>query len=180
MPDPMRDKGSLPYKTSFSESVFRDYAEGLHVFLRKRMASREDADDVFQTIFERLAKVKKTELVDRPRAYLFGIAFHVVREFYLQEKRHSVVSFDSQAIEKADASLQYAQDDDVARRQSLVEQLERNLAALPDKQRRVLLAVKRDGLTYEEASRVTGISLHMVRKLIVQAKARMLEMTWDR
>src|SRR5689334_10826307 len=60
--------------------------------------------------------------------------------------------------------------DDAAERLNLRHQLDKALAALPENQRKVLLACKRDGMSYEEASRATGISLHMVPKYLVQAK----------
>ncbi len=164
---------------SFTTSLFREYAEDLHSFLLKRLGSRENADDVFQTVFERVMKVRKADLVRQPHAYLFGIAFHVVREFWIREKRDAVMSFDSAAIEKAGKSLEHANSDDAAERLNLRRQLDRALAALPENHRKVLLACKRDGMSYEEASRATGISLHMVPKYLVQAKARLMMMSWD-
>ena len=168
-----------PHDQSFAASVFREYADDLHAFLRRRLRSGENTDDVFQTIFERLIKVQKTDLVRQPHAYLFGIAFHVLREFWIREKRDQFVSFDSPAIDRADASIEHAQRDDAAEQLSLRCQLDQALAALPENHRKVLLACKRDGMSYEEAARATGISLHMVPKYLVQAKARMMAMTWD-
>jgi RNA polymerase sigma-70 factor (ECF subfamily) len=168
-----------PVDDSFAASLFQEYAADLHAFLLKRIGSRENADDVFQTVFERVMKIQRTELVQQPHSYLFGIAFHVVREFWIREKRDSVLSFDSAALERADKSLEHANLDDAAHRLNLRRQLERALTALPENQRKVLLACKRDGMSYEEASRATGISLPMVPKYLVQAKARLMAMSWD-
>jgi RNA polymerase sigma factor (sigma-70 family) len=176
-PEAMRDQ-KRPSE-GFTASLFREYAADLHAFLLKRLGSRENADDVFQTVFERVMKIRKADLVRQPHAYLYGIAFHVVREFWIREKRDAVMSFDSAAIEKADKSLAHASADEVSERLNLRRQLDQALAALPENHRKVLLACKRDGMSYEEASRATGISLHMVPKYLVQAKARLMMMSWD-
>jgi RNA polymerase sigma-70 factor (ECF subfamily) len=177
MPEPTRDR-ERP-SDSFATSLFREYAADLHAFLLKRLGSRENADDIFQTVFERVIRIRKADLVRQPHAYLFGIAFHVVREFWIREKRDAVMSFDSGAVEQAGQTLEHARADDAAEQLSLRRQLEKALAALPENHRKVLLACKRDGMSYEEASRATGISLHMVPKYLVEAKARMMAMTWD-
>lgn len=163
----------------FATTLFQEYAEALHTFLLKRIGSKEAADDVFQTVFERVMKVQKPHLVQQPHAYLFGIAFHVVREFWIREKRDAVVAYDSPALDKADRTLRHANADDNEERLNLRRQLDKALASLPANHRNVLLACKRDGMSYEEASRATGISLHMIPKYLIQAKARMMAMSWD-
>jgi RNA polymerase sigma-70 factor (ECF subfamily) len=177
MPKPMRDPGK---EESFAASLFNEYAEMLHRFLRRRMGSTEDADDVFQTIFERLSRMPKAERVQKPQAFLFGIAFHVVREHRMKSNRwEPVLSFDSDAAQAASEKIENAQDDE-AERLIVQEQLERALARLPGNHRRVLLAVRRDGMSHEEAAAATGISVRLVRKYLVEAKLKLMEMSWDR
>jgi RNA polymerase sigma factor (sigma-70 family) len=156
MPEPIADQKRA--EDGFALSLFKEYAGDLHAFLVRRMGSRERADDIFQTVFERVLKVRKADLVQQPHAYLFGIAFHVVREFWIREKRDAALSFDSAAVQQADRSLRHASADDAAERLNLRCQLDRALAALPENHRKVLLACKRDGMSYEEASLATGIS----------------------
>jgi RNA polymerase sigma factor (sigma-70 family) len=177
MPEAMREKSGQV--DDVAASLFDEYAKDLHRYVRNNVSSLADVDDVFQTVFERLVKVKRMDRVQEPHKYLFGIASHVIREFWFKQRRGSMVRIDSRAVEKADESLEHAEDD-AADRLNLHRQLEDALAALSDNQRRVLLAVKRDGMSHEEAAAATGISVHMVRKLLVEAKARMMEMTWDR
>jgi RNA polymerase sigma-70 factor (ECF subfamily) len=178
MPEPMRDRG--PSDPGTVASVFAAYAEGLHSFLKRRVGSPEDAEDIFQTIFERLSRVKRPDLIQKPHEYLFGIAFHVVREFWIKSKRDAdVVAIDSPAVEEADSSLAHAHADEIGDRLNLHQQLERALAQLPQAHRQVVLCCKRDGMTYEEASRATGISPDMVHKILIQAKAKLTALMWD-
>lgn len=163
----------------FAASALKDYADELYSFLRKRTTCSADADDVFQTIFERLVKYDRAEVVRQPHAYLFRVAVHTIREFWLRSRRDGkVVDFDSDAVERADESLDHAIEDS-CERLSLERQVEKALAALPVKHRLVLLACKRDGMTYEEASRATGISASMVEKYLIEARAKIIAMAWD-
>ena len=51
------------------------------------------------------------------------------------------------------------------------DQLNRALIKLPPTHRLVILLVKRDGLSYAEASRTTGLSVHTIEKYLVEARA---------
>jgi DNA-directed RNA polymerase specialized sigma24 family protein len=62
----------------------------------------------------------------------------------------------------------------------LEQQLEWALKQLPPMQALVLLAHKRDGLSYEEIAREQGLSMHTVQKYLVLARARMRTLSWDR
>ena len=178
MTEPADQKNAA--RRAFATALFRQYADELHGFLCRRIDSRQNVDDVLQTVFERVAKVPDVELVSHPHDYLFGIAFHVVREYWIRERRlRSLVEFDSEALERVDQNLDRAHDDQSAERLNLRRQIEAAFISLPENHRRVMLAIKRDGMSYEEASAATGISLFMVRKLMVEAKLKMMARSWD-
>jgi RNA polymerase sigma-70 factor (ECF subfamily) len=116
-------------------------------------------------------RVENAELIRNPLAYLFGIATYVVREFR-QRKQHQCVIFDSDMAE----SLADAVRDNAARNTDSFELqnwLENALKQLPPAHQAVLLLVKRDGLSYEEAAIKTGLSVHTVEKYLVEARARL-------
>jgi len=46
--------------------------------------------------------------------------------------------------------------------------------------RAVLLCVKRDGMSYQEAAQATGFSVHTVEKYLFDALARLRTLGWDR
>ncbi len=158
--------------------AFRHYAADLHRFLRKRLPDPQQADDVAQEVFSRLVRVQQPELVKKPLSYLFGIAFHVIREIRLREERDPV-DYDSEVVDNAAEHPREPPADELADRLNVQTQLERAIAALPEVHRALVLMCKRDGMTYEEASAATGISVHMVEKHLIQARARLLGMMWD-
>jgi RNA polymerase sigma factor (sigma-70 family) len=178
MTEPADRKGAA--QRALASALFQQYAKELHRFLCRRVGHRQNVDDVFQTVFERVMKVPDTDLVNHPHDYLFGIAFHVVREHWIREKRRKrFVEFDSEEVERIGASLEHAQEDASAERLNLRKQIESAFASLPENHRRVMLAIKRDGMSYEEASAATGISLFMVRKLMIDAKVKLMARAWD-
>jgi RNA polymerase sigma factor (sigma-70 family) len=163
----------------FAASVFGRYAALLHRFLVRRLKDPESADDVAQEVFSRLARLKQSDFVRKPQSYLFGIAFHVVREFHARVE-HERVTYDSEVLEQLAEHPAEIERDELEARMNLRQQLEQALAQLPEAHRTVLLLCKRDGMTYEEAAKVSGLSVHTVEKYLVQARAKMIALSWDR
>ena len=151
-------------------SAFREYSPELHRYLLRRVHHLEDADDLAQEVFARLLRVRDVELVRDPLAYLFGIAANVAREF-LQRRYQDTVMFDSEVADRTPAHAEHLIDGGVAERLELGEQLNRALTKLPPTHRLVILLVKRDGLSYAEAARTTGLSVHTIEKYLVEARA---------
>ena len=161
-------------------SVFRRYKAELHRWLTRRLRNPDKADDVAQEIFVRLTRVDKAAYVRQPLSYVFGIAFHVISELQIKEEQERVVSYDSDAIDRLSDSEQYSAPDEFVDRLNLQRQLEKAFAELPPHYQTVLLLCKRDGMSYEEAAAVSGLSVHTVEKYLVRARARMMAIAWDR
>jgi RNA polymerase sigma factor (sigma-70 family) len=159
--------------------AFRKYAPQLHRYIERRMRRPDLARDLTQDIFERFLQVEDTEAVRNPQAYLFGIASHVVREALFREDQ-SLVTFDSDAVEEAGSRLHHALPDDVGERLALQQDLKRALAGLPAMHRTVLLLVKRDGFSYEEAARRTRLNANTVRTYVFEARAKVKLILKDR
>jgi len=176
----MADPSSGPRNSNatLAADVFRHYAADLHRYLRRRLRDPQLADDVVQEVFSRLIRVHQPELVKKPHSYLFGIAFHVIREMRLQEEQEAV-SYDSLAVENAAEHPAHVARDELSDCLNIQAQVERALAELPDIHRALVLMCKRDGMTYEEAAVATGISVHMVEKHLIQARVKLLAVMWD-
>jgi RNA polymerase sigma-70 factor (ECF subfamily) len=61
----------------------------------------------------------------------------------------------------------------VAERLELQDRLERALEQLSPTHQLVLLLVKRDGLSYAEAAKISGLSIHTIEKYLVEARAQL-------
>ena len=168
---------NTPPRMSLTELAFGRYGIELHRFLLRRLRRAEDADDLAQEVYMRLLRRNRDEPVLNPRAYVYRIAAHVVAEFRTRsEHGQDTVVFDSEAVERAEAW----EPDVLAERLSMQRQLERALAELPPTHQAVFLLHKRDGHSHEEIAAKLKLSPHTVEKYLIQAKARMRTMKWDR
>jgi RNA polymerase sigma-70 factor (ECF subfamily) len=101
-----------------------------------------------------------------------GIATHVVREFR-QRKHHDRVLYDSDLTDDLCENSDQAAPAGVAERLELQDRLDRALKMLQPTHQLVLLLVKRDGLSYAEAAKSAGLSVHTIEKYLVEARAQL-------
>ncbi len=153
-----------------AKTAFRNHAVELQRFLIRRVNHAQDADDLAQEVFARLLRVRDADLVRTPLAYLLGIATHVVREFR-QHKHHERVLFDSDVADDLCENPDPGAPAGIAERLELQDRLDRALNFLPPTHQLVLLLVKRDGLSYAEAAKSAGRSIHTIEKYLVEARA---------
>ena len=152
-------------------AAFRKYAPDLHRYIARRTRRPSAAPDLTQDVFERFLLVKDADAVRNPQAYLFGIASHVVREALFREDR-SLVTFDSDIAEHAEENLPSGAQDALEERLALRQELRAALMRLPLAHRAVLLLIKRDGLSYEEAAEKLHLSVNTVTSYLFEARAR--------
>ena len=165
----------------FDVLAFRRYTRELHQYLLRRLHKPQDADDLAQEVYMRLLRVDEEKCVHKPLAFLYGIASHVVADFRIetaQEQEHVMV--DSEAVADWAEHPSSLPPDELADRLNLQQQLQRALAQLPPMHAAVLLAHKRDGMSYEEVAEKLSLSVHTVEKYVTQAKARIRTMPWER
>jgi RNA polymerase sigma-70 factor (ECF subfamily) len=155
-----------------ARSTFRDHGGALQRFLLRRVGNPQDADDLAQEVFARLLRVRDAVLVRDPRAYLLGIATHVIHEFRTR-RQHDLPLCTAEAAEDALEAVAQTATLGVAERLELQDGLGKALAKLPPTHRLVLLLVKRDGHSYSEAARLSGLSIHTIEKYVVEARARL-------
>jgi len=152
-------------------AAFRKYAPGLHQYLLRRIRGNMEVADLTQEIFERFLRVSITDSIRNPQAYLFRIASHVVSDALLEEEQ-SIVTYDSQVVEKLADNPDLALPDDMAERIGFSQELQYALSQLPDMHRAVILLTVRDGLSHKEVARKTGLSVGTVGLYVCEARAR--------
>jgi RNA polymerase sigma factor (sigma-70 family) len=170
---------SLDEAGTFASSAYQHYGAQLHGFLLRRLRRPHEVDDVVQEVFMRLLRVRDREFVRSPRAYLYGIALHVVREFKMRDERAG--AWVTSAPEEVARQMESAGaiTDELSDRLGMQRQLEQALACVPAAHRKVFLLHERDGYSYEEIAGMLRISVHTVDKYLVEAKVR-LRAAWVR
>lgn len=137
-----------------------------------RQCRPQDAEDLVQTVWERLLRYPPREMLRAPRDYLFAIAWMVLHRYRnsgggIVAKRY--LTCDPQVIEEL--VDQVAGDNALVDRVDTLQQLERLLAELPSTHAAALVLLKRDGLSYEEIAATLQLSVHTVKKYIAKGLA---------
>ena len=132
-------------------------------FLRARLASPADAEDLAQEVYLRLLRVKDTSQIRHRRAYVLRVAANIVMEWRMLCRNRLAHSSDP---------LDTMADDNDTEHQVWLEQqtvgLEAALDTLTPKCRAVLIMHRRDCYTMKEIGERLGISVSMVKKYLVK------------
>ena len=165
---------------NFATSTFGQYRRELHRYLMRRLRQPQDVDDLAQEVWERLLHLDDEKCIHKPLAYLYGIASHVLADFRIHDNEIADAIHRCDRIEDWSEQPACVLPDDLADRLNLQQQIDSALAQLPPTHAAVLLAHKRDGLSYEEVAEKLGLSEHTVAKYVTQSKAAIRTMAWDR
>lgn len=163
---------------SFATSTFGRYRRELHRYLMRRLRQPQDVDDLAQEVYLRLLRLDDAKCVRKPLAYLYGTAAHVLAD-HMFALKHTPVDWSKDADDCMESPA-CVLPDDMAERLNLQQQIDRALAQLPPTQAAVLLAHKRDGLSYDEVAEKLGLSIHTVEKYVTVSKSQLRAMIWDR
>lgn len=176
------DAKTSPPLAELTTAIVGRYGRELHRYLMRRLRRPSDADDLAQEVYLRLLRRNRSEAVLNPRAYVYRIASHVVSEFRAKsEHGEGYVTFDSEVLEQLERQPpQNMTEDEMAERLDLQRQVQLALAALPPTHQAVFLLHKRDGHSHEEIAQQLQLSMHTVEKYLVQAKARLRTLKWER
>lgn len=160
------------------EQAFRRYHGGLMNFLRRRLRSEEDAADVAQETYIRLAQAYEDSLEPETASTLiFRIADNVAKDLSRRRKsRHAADHCSAHLVPLV------SEEPSQERRLHAQQQLERLYAAiesLPARCRQVFLLSRVDRMSYPQIARHCGISTSMVEKHITKALAALREQVGD-
>lgn len=146
--------------------LLRSYEGALRNFFGRRVASRDQVDDLVQEAFARLFSSREQRDVAYPVAYLFRIASNLLADHRRRQARgmHEI------EIAPDDDRLAVAPDQEHARHLAdLQQRLEAALALLPDRCREVFVMRRFRSMTTPAIADALGISHRMVQKHLTRA-----------
>lgn len=153
--------------------LYDRYHDRVLTYVRQRMGSPDDADDVLQNVW--VIVVRKVARLEQPQAFrtwLFRIA-HSQSMSRLRRWRREV-AFHSTAIEEDLAAVALEEDDFGAVPDVELEALHRGLAKLSNPHREVLILRYFEGFDYTEIAGIVGCGVGTVRSRLHYAKAALL------
>jgi len=148
------------------EQAIRKERKSIFDFIRRRVRTREDAEDILQDVFYQLVtSYSVTEPIERLTSWLFTVARNKIIDWYRKRKTRSAVDPASQP-DNADASLPLNLEnilfhpadnpDEVYEASVFWRELSEALDDLPEKQREVFVMHELEGKSFNEIAEITG------------------------
>lgn len=150
-----------------SEAIDRD-RNRLRNFIRKRVADRDDAEDVLQDVFYELVEAYRLmKPIEQVSAWMFRVARNRIIDFFRKKKSVSLndstvtdgEGYETGSLEELLPSPD-AGPEAVYARNVLLEELEAAIEELPEEQREVFIGHEIEGRSFKELSAETGVSVN--------------------
>jgi RNA polymerase sigma factor (sigma-70 family) len=150
-----------------SDAISREQLR-LRNFIRKRVADREDAEDILQEVFYELVETyRMMKPVEQVTAWLFRVARNRITDLFRKRSREAQ---NSEREEFADEAESFLLDDLLPSpdagpeaaytRSVLLAELDEALDELPAEQREVFVAHELMGYTFKELAAESGVSVN--------------------
>jgi RNA polymerase sigma factor (sigma-70 family) len=133
-------------------------------FIRKRVKSTLDAEDILQDVFYQFVRVSgEVETIEKASAWLFQVARNKITDLYRKKKTVSFSQFDIGSDDE-EGSLNFEDyipdltdmPDAVLTREMVWEVLDEGLSELPEEQRDVFKMHEFEEMSFNEISELTG------------------------
>lgn len=156
-----------PKQQNVSELITK-YQPRLKAFIRKRVASNEDTEDILQEVFYQLAKADTMmNPIEQVAAWLYRVARNQIINKGIKKKEEELPAYRSEEnddeVLKDFSEILFGNGDEAAPSpeaeylRSLVwTELEKALAELPTEQRTIFEQTELDGIPVKDISKATG------------------------
>lgn len=153
-----------------TRQLWSDFNEGLWRYIRARVDSDADADDVLQTVFLKVHR-RKTQLRDEERVagWIFRIASHAITDHHRDRARRSDPP--PQLERKQPTSPTDA--DQTNDEQLLAQCVRPFVETLPPHYRDALTMTELEGLTQAEAADRAGLSLSGMKSRVQRGRVKL-------
>ncbi len=150
------------------EALYRQHGAALRRFVRTRLRSDSDAEDVLQDVFVRICRRGDTQTLQSPAAVLYKTAFRLALNV-IRRRRNSPIDGGCE-IDALDLPSpgRSPEEDLLVRREC--EALLRAIGALPPQCQRVLTLRTIEGLSYDEMAAQLGLSVSTLEKHVVKGR----------
>lgn len=171
-PAPDEDESVAPSGLGI-EMIYRNERHALVRFITRYRSNPEDAGDVAQEAFLKLAQSEqgRTDTILQPRAFLWQIARNLMRNQAKSDARrgaHLHVALDEDSVSDTNEVARLEARDGLARVEAVMRRMK-------PRTREIFMAHRLDGLTYHEIAERTGMTVWGVEKQMAKAMAMLLK-----
>jgi len=148
--------------------IIKNYGKRLQGFIRKRVQSSEDAEDILQEVYYQLAEADRLlKPIDQMAAWLFTVARNRITDLYRKKKTAALPEFfsdkddESPIAELKELMFDNGSTPETEYLRTLVwTELDKVLSELPEEQRLVFELTELKGLSFKEISKQTGVPVN--------------------
>jgi RNA polymerase sigma factor (sigma-70 family) len=150
---------NMPEQQEKVTIAVRNYGKKLFDFIRRRVATDEDAEDILQDVYYQYVSHNLVEPIEQASAWLFRVAGNKVIDWYRKKKP---VSLEGDDEADAAAMPEYlladfaSIPDDLMNRSLFWEVLQQALDELPEMQRQVFVMHELEDLSFKQIEEMTG------------------------
>ena len=154
-----------PSHTVAVQHIYEQHQSWLHGWLRGKLHNACDAADVAHDTFVRILGGRHAAQILEPRDYLATIARGLVIDRY---RRHAIEQAYKQSLAERPDATAISEEDKAIIIETLVA-VDKALASLGERSRRIFMLSQIDGLTYQQIADQLQVSLTTVKKHMVRA-----------
>jgi RNA polymerase sigma-70 factor (ECF subfamily) len=158
-----------------TEAAWQAHHDRLRAFVSRRVASPADAEDIVQGVFLRLHRsLASLREADRLVGWLYHAARNAIADHYrAPARRREVPSGDARDMEAVGGSVAPEDDRGSSARSGAADCLQPLIERLPERYRRAIDLVERQGMSQGAAARAEGLSLSGMKARIQRARRRL-------
>jgi RNA polymerase sigma factor (sigma-70 family) len=160
----MREMIAMPMAEEKSQNIIQavqEYGKRLFSFIRGRVRTDEDAQDILQDVWYQLSNVTDTESIEQVGSWLYTVARNKITDKYRKQTSLHLEDF---VYEDEDGEVNYKDilladlhtPEDEQLKHLFWEELFKALDELPEEQRQVFVWNELEDLTFREIAEKTG------------------------
>lgn len=161
MEDSITTKDMAQKRNTAVNSAMKKYGRGLFRFIRGRVSSNADAEDIFQDVWYQFSRVIETNPIEQISSWLFRVARNRVTDNYRKKKPDLLEDY---AYEDEEGEITFREilmadhntPETETLRELFWEELFEALNELPEKQREVFIWNELEDQTFQEIADRTG------------------------
>ena len=137
------------------DQVYQRYAGKLYAFSLKYLKSKEEAEELVQSVFLKVWEHKKNLKKDTSfKSYLFTIAYNEICNLFRRRKyqQNFITKIETESWESC------GETEDQIEFQFVLEQVDQIIARLPEKQKTIFLKSRQEGKSTKEIADELGLS----------------------
>ncbi len=187
MEDSITSKNMAEQRENIINRAMKNYGQGLFRFIRGRVNTNADAEDIFQDVWYQFSKVVETNPIEQISSWLFRVARNRVTDNYRKMKPELLEDFayedeEGDTVFREILMADFNTPETETLRELFWEELFEALDELPEKQRDVFIWNELEDQTFQEISDRTGDNIKTLisrKRYAVQFLRKRLETMYE-